>query len=355
MERTPRKAPLPCFGLEHSSHDPECHACPHYHECSTYMGSRRDKVPLDKIRFDIVPAEKWREHTYDMEDPELPYLQRLYCDCFVTVFRRNPLDNVGRFKNEIAANAMKAKCSVRMFMLANMVAHEVAEKEIVAHTEKQRSAAFRVKLLTAPFSIKRAEAYEQLCSERYGTFGIKSLSVLTGEDKDPLEQGMAHSEQTAAQWIVRHKVHTGTPRDDALRALYESEEIQLQPEWLALEETYEALILKPFLEKAYGSQLEQRHRFSVVQVYKHYKKNPSIGRNAWLTRQSIMREVLLNVISSFGYQPSDFLYPREPVRKPMDFWLELAYTIRQNHCWRHIQGEPSFFTPKRHEAQLRRS
>lgn len=354
MERTPKKAPLPCFGLEHNRHDAQCQKCPHYEGCREHMGSRVDKIALDKVRFDIVP-EKWSGHRYDMDDPELPHLQRLYADCFVSVFHKNPLDNVGRFKDEIASKAMRSRCSLRMFMLANMVAHEIAEKEIIEHSEKQRAAPFRAKLLTGDFAVKRAETYQKMCRDRYGAFTIKSLEVLTDEDKDPLERTMAHCELSAAQWIIRYKVHTGTPRDQALLALYENEELQLQPEWLALEETYEQLILKPFIEKPSGTSAVQAHRFSVLQVYKLYKRNWSTGRSAWLTRQSVMRDVLLHVLTSFSYHPSDFLYPRESVRKPMDFWLELAYAIRHNHCWRFVQGEPSFFTPRRNEVLTPRS
>ena len=354
MERTSQKAPKPCFGLEHNRHDPECQACPHFDACLAHSASRVDKVALNKVQFDIVP-EPFRKHQYDMDDPELPFLQRTYTDCFSSVFHKNASDNVSRFKAEIASNALKASCSLRMFMLANMVAHEVAEKEVVIHTERARAVPFRAKLLTGDLSVKRAKTYQQLCRDRYGTFSLNSLQVLSNEDKDDLEKSMALSELSAARWIIRYKIHCGTPREESLKALYESEELQLDPEWLALEETYEELVLKPFIEHPSGTQAVQRHRYSVLQVYKHYKHHITSARIAWLTRQSVLPDTVLEVISSFGYDPSDFLYPRDPVRKPMSFWMELSLAIRHNHCWRFLQGEPSYFSPKRNEVLRQRS
>lgn len=346
MEQKPKTAPLPCFGMEYVASDPVCQKCPHVADCVLYMGSRANKVTLDKVRFQIVPDE-WKTYQYDAEDPELPQLQRIYVDCFMTIFKRSPTENVSRFKEEIKTNAMHAHCSIRMFFLANMVAHEVQEKEVINHSEKARAAAFKAKLLTGELSVKRAEMYKQMCKEKYGAFTLNSLNVLTDEDRDPLSDKMFHSELTAAHWLIRYRIHKRASKEEALKELYVCEELQLCPEWLAIEESYATLVLKPYTQKHSGTDLEQAHRFNVLQTYRSYKRNMSQAKNAWFTRQDILRSAVVHVITKFGYNPADFLHSRNPVPNSMDFWLDLAIAIRHNHCWKFLNNEPSFFAGRR--------
>lgn len=354
MLQVPQKAPLPCYGLKHNRADPMCQQCPHFDGCLEHMGSRADKVPLNRVKFNILP-DKFRQHIYDLHDPELPFLQRIYSDCFLSVFKRNPTDNVGMHKDKIAANARAASCSVRMFMLANMVAHEVHEKQVIDHTEKQRAAPFRVKLLTGDFAIKRAQTYQQLCRDRYGSFSLTSLDILSKKDRYSADAAMEDNETTAALWIVRFKIFNGVPPDQTFLTFYESNEFQMAPEWLALEEYYERLIFLPHKEKPTGTEAIKQHRFNVGMVYGHYKKHPKLAREAWLSRQAALPDTLSTVLSQFGYRPEDFLYPRDPITDIMKFWLELGMVIRHNQCWKYLEGEPSLFGPRRNETLVRRS
>lgn len=353
MERHPQKAPLPCFGLEHNRSDPQCQVCPHADGCLAHMGSRANKVTLDRVKFDIVP-EKFRKEALEMDDPELPHLQRIYTDCYASVFHRNPVDNISQFRSVVALNAQKAQCSVRMFMLANMVAHKIHSEHVIKNTEKLRASPFKAKLLTGELSIKRAKTYQEMCHDQFGTFSLTSLAVLTdSDDKDDLASVMLSSEITAAKWVVRYKIFNGGPAE---LMLYESEELQLAPEWLAIEQSYVDLILKPYIErKIKGSEAVERHRFNAFQVHTYYKRHMNNQRLAWLTRQSILPNAVKQVVSIFKHQPDDFLYPREPVTDAMQFWKSLALTIRHYHCWLYLEGAPSYFTPRRNETLQRRS
>lgn len=327
------------------------------------MGSRNGKVTLDRIRFDLAPTEapekfknSLRAEAMSMDDPELPHLQRLYTDCHISVFQNNPADSNGisRYSKLIASNAMKSKCSVRMFMLANMVAHKVHHQQIVKNTEKLRASPFKAKLLTGELSIKRAATYQALCHDTFGTFSLTSLAVLTdSDDKDTLADTMLNSEVTAAKYVVRYKIFNGGSPE---LALYESEELQLAPEWLAIEKSYETTILRPYIErKIKGSEAVEMHRFNVFQVHTFYKRHLNNQRLALLTRQRIMPSAVKQVLSIFRHQPDDFLYPREPVTEPIRFWKSLALTIRHYHCWLYLNHEPSYFTPRRVEMSDRRS
>lgn len=359
MERIPQKAPLPCYGLEHDRLDPTCQQCPHADGCVAHMNSRADKVPLDRVKFDLTPEdapEKFKaslqKEVMEMDDPELPHLQRLYCDCFASVFHKNATDNVSRFKEEVAVNAMKAKCSVRMYILANMVAHSVHEKTVIKHSEKQRSAKFSAKMLTGERAIKRAKTYQEMCNDRFGTFSLTSLAVLSDDDKEDMEAAMLRSEVTAAKWLVRYKIFNGGP---GMLETYNNIELELAPEWLAIEKTYIDLILKPYAAKEIkGTEAVERHRFNVHQVHCHYKRHSGNQRLAFISRQRIMPQAVREVVSSFHHRTDDFLYPRSPVTKPMEFWQSLALTLRHYHCWLYLNDEASFFTPRRNEQLISR-
>ena len=316
------------------------------------MGSRADKVPLDRVKFDIVP-ENFRQEAFDMDDPELPHLQRLYCDCFLSVFHKNPTDNITQFRSEVAINARHSDCSVRMFILSNMVAHRVHEQGVITNTNKQRAALFRAKLLTGDLSIKRAKTYQEMCHDQYGTFSLTSLAVLTDtDDKDDMESTMLRSEVTAAKWLVRYKIFNGGP---GVEETYKQVELELAPEWLAIEQTYIDLILKPYIAREIkGSDALERHRFNVVQTHGHYKRHMSNQRLAWISRQRILPQAVQQVVSAFHHRPDDFLYPRDPVTNPMEFWQTFALTLRHYHCWLYITGQSSYFTPRRNEKLIAR-
>lgn len=325
------------------------------------MGTRANKITLDRVKFDLTPEdapEKFknslRADAMDIDDPELPHLQRLYMDCYASVFHRNPVDNISLYREAVSRNSQKANCSVRMFILANMVAHKVHEQAVISNTEKARSARFWAKLLTGENSVKRAKAYQDMCHDRFGTFSLTSLAVLSdSDDKDTLADTMLRSEVTAARWLVRYKIFNG---GEAELRMFESEETHLAPEWLAIEETYTDLILSP-PEKGTvkPSEAVECHRHNVRMVRRAYKKSFDAQRLAFLTRQSIMPEAVKQVVSIFRHSPQDFLHPRDPVRKPMEFWKTLALTLRHYHCWLYLNGEPSYFTPRRNEVLPHRS
>lgn len=316
-------------------------------KCVEAMGFRADKVPLNRIRWNIVPKQFAGQNLdLDASDPELPHLRRIFADCHVSVFGTETGEKPDRFAKEIAKNARLVPCSVRMFILANMVAQREHEKTVIQHTEKGRASAFRAKMLTTQLAVKRASTYQEMCNDEFGTFSLKSLCVLTGEDEpEDIESTMLRSEITAGQFFVRYKIFNG---GDGLEALYNSEELQLAPEWLAIEQTYIDTILKPYSErKIKGTDAVELHRFNARQVHGHLKKHLSTQRLFWLAREKIMPQAVQHVLSKFRHKPDDFLYPREPETDPMRFWLRLALTIRQYHCWLYLNDEPSFFTPRR--------
>jgi len=347
LERTPITAPLPCFGLEHDPLDPICRNCTHEPECLKYMGSRASKLPLDRIRFNILPeAMAKREAARELTaiDPEAPYMERLYVDCFFSVFLQKPQDKSGisLYRKQILANATKSNCSLRMFFLANMVGHQVSEESVIDHTDRAIAHKFKVKHLTSKLAVSRCEAYAKLCRKNFGTFSLSSLSTLADTDyeRSEVESNMLTSEVTAGSFIVAYKTSHGGP---PYEALYAQEELQLDPYWLALEPTYRSYLL-PDGVKREGTEVQLQHRFSVNQVQRQLARNPTDFRRLWVMRQRIMPEAVSRVLATAHYRPDDFLIENRPVLSALELWNQLGRAIQHYQCHQYLEGEPSVFS-----------
>ena len=363
MVREPQKAPLPCFGKEYQETDARCYHCPHQKLCCEYMGAQLNRVPLDQITFNLMPepSENGRvdlhrdflKYKLSEDDPDAKNIQFLYERCYKVVFNRMPTDSAEQHRLKIQANAKEANCSLEAFLLSNMVAHQNHDS-IVNKNTQTRVASFRAHLLTGALSIKRAHAYLSICRKRFGTFSTNSLlSLSDAPRRDTLENTMLNSETTFATNLINTKMVTSTPTE---LQLYEAVELQLAPEWLALEATYFDYILKLSAAgqlKAAG--VLARHRHDVIQMHGAYKRSRALCRQAFISRQEIMPEAVNRVLSHFGYAPTDFLFFRDPVTNVYKFWLLLALAIRHHHCLRFLEGETSCYRTRLHATGLQRS
>lgn len=348
--KTPIKAPLPCYGLELNPLDSRCQKCNHYDDCLELMGTRANKVTLDKVKFNIMP-DNFQLQNLEMDDPELPQLQRIYAECFYSVFEKNPTDNISQYRSEIAQSARKSQCSVRLFIISNMVAHKIHEAQVVINTQKLRQATFKCSLLSGKLAITRAETYQKMCHDEFGTFNLTSLAILTEDDKkDDLEETMLLSEVTAAVHYIRYILFNS---GDSKKALYDAVELQLAPLWLAIEETYKDVVLNPWIKKEItGTALVQNHRYNVVQVIGSFKRKTNSQRIMFLARQKALPRAVMRVTNQFNIKLDDFVYDNKPVTDPMRFWTKLAYAIKQYHCWRLINGKSSFYNVRLKEELI---
>ena len=343
MERIQIKAPLACFGLEHSATDEACCACPHQAECVKFMGFRAGKIPLDKIRFSLFP--KGVAPFSEQENLESPTLNALYLDCYKTVFNKKPetRDSASQFQVEIQQNARRARCLTRLFILANMVAHSLAQGAEIDFTERGKARRFHAGMLKGNLAVYRAEKYGKLCNDRYGTFCLTSLAALSESDLElnEMETLMLNSEVTAGQFIVSRKIHVGRP---PFEALYEAEEFKLDPRWLAIEDNYVQTVLLPYNADKRGGAGLKDHRHSVNLTLGEMKRSKTYQKLAFHARQKIMPTAVTNVLSYFNLKPSDFLYPAVPVTNALQFWVDVGRTIQHYHCWLTLQGAPSYYT-----------
>jgi hypothetical protein len=341
MERTPKTVPKPCFGLEFDLSNAICQACTVQADCFTALGPRQNVIPLTKLTFDLVPPA-FNLDTFDAgDDPELPNIERTYVLCFKTIFNRRPQDRIGQHKKTVINLFRQAKCSLRMFMLANMVGYVEQRKTIAAVMREELEVDFRASMLAQKAALKRVSGYSSWCRKSFGTFDLSSLGTLTDEDyADSDVDSRLHSEVTAAQALVGYKIFKG---GSPWSYVYQKEEIALDPFWLALEPSYFETILKPYLDGDKGTKTQANHRFSVVQVIQQMKKQKDWAIALFQARERIMPKALGSVTHHWGFRPENFEIENKPVKDAGKFWIYLSRAIQHMECLRYVEGESSCF------------
>jgi hypothetical protein len=343
-ELTPQRAPLSCFGLEHQAADPRCVRCPYQADCRRHMGFRLNRVPLSQATFSFLPAGyEARFSGVDDEDPETPELERVYALCHETVFGRSPADcRMSRHRETILANVRRADCSLRLFLLANMVGHQKMENERVAATALAPIRRFGIRLLTDSRAVERARMYAELCRKQFGTFTLSTLMTLSerNTDDNDLEQRLLDSEVTAGRWLIGHKIHHEGP---PYALFYEREEMKLDPYWLAIEDSYKTLVLD---HSEPDSREQRRHRHAVAQTIGYLKRHRNISAAVFKARQEIMPQALSRVLEHYGYRPEDFEIEDKPVTDPLEIWVTLGLAIQHFNLLNYLHGEPSLFNRK---------
>jgi hypothetical protein len=342
MERIAKETPKPCFAVEFDLSSKICQDCEVQQQCFEALGVRRNKITLDKVVFSVVPPEYGLSTLDTADDPELSNIERTYMVCHQTIFGCRPRDSVGKHKRAVIAKFREAGCSIRLFMLTNMLAYKL-QREIRAETEEGNSSTrYRAVLFTHASAIKRVNAYRDLCRKEFGTFDLKSLDTLTESDyaEADLEKRMLRSEIDAGKFIMGYKIRHSGP---AWEALYLSEETMLDPYWLATEDTYEKTILNPYLAGNKGSKDEARLRYSVTQIVAQMKKKKDWGIAVFQARERIMQKAVVQVLNAYSFDPRDFETDQEVITNPLEFWVFVARAAQQFNCIKFLEGESSMF------------
>lgn len=346
-KRTPLSSPLSCFALEYNAYAPKCRACPHATECVKHMGSRLRKIPLNRAEFRLMPQALW-DYAYPTvdkyTDPEIPVIEQTYIVCYSTVFDDDPRDNdkVGEANASfICARAKELNCSVRLYMLANMLAWRSVQEEKERILPNAPNSVFTVKAMLGKRGIEMAKLYAEVCRREFGTFSVSSLSTQTGQDlaTDSTEQVILANEIAVGRFIVRWKLENAGP---VYEHLYNALELSLDPHWLATEPSYRPII-EQHLSKNKGTAAIRDHRFSVTTVIRQMKKHRHFLIATFRARENNLPRAVGAVLRSFGYKADDFDVDDKTITEPLSMWVHLARAISQYNCWLHISGHNSIY------------
>lgn len=341
LERTPFKAPLPCYGLELDMAQAQCRKCPHQDGCRQLMSNRTGRVTLDKLEWRLVPKHFGVElEVLASDDPDRHRINRVYQECYPIIFKRRAPDTTGRFDASIEKNASEAGCSIRVYILSNMVGWTRRNEIAGDHDPEARMLDFSARRLTEKNAVERAKTYSSMCRRSFGTFSPSALETLVGDEivQHEYDSRMFNSEVIAGSFVIGHKIrHHGS----GFEQLFRSKETSLDEIWLAIEPEYMQRVLEWRKEQTRPS--IQRHRQSVMMAHGSMKKNKEYVLAAFEARQKVMHRAVETVLGHYGYRPEDFEMEAAPVTNAMRFWVLLGRAVCHMECVSYVQGRPSYF------------
>jgi hypothetical protein len=277
----------------------------------------------------------------DEDDPDMPSLQQVYILCFQTVFGRVPKEhNLGVHGKKIVEHARLSNCSIKTYMLANMLGHQRMEADRQAKTAMARASAFSPFRLTDHVSLERARIYAEVCQHEFGSFSLSALSTLSevSVDDNSIESKMLTSEVLAGDWLLSYKSrYEGPPYAE----MYHSIGHELSPYWLAQEDTYKKLVLDNKALKL--SQVEKEHRHDVNQAITYMKRHKHVAAAMFKTRQDIMPKALINVLTKHGFSTSDFEIEDKPITNSLEMWIVIGRAVQHWNLIKYLHGESSIF------------
>lgn len=325
MEITPHAKPIACFGSEYSKQDPKCQACAFVKGCQVAMGIRVNRVVLSKIRFDLLP--ELLQPSGDKVDGQ--NIHNLFDTCHDAVFGKPCHYRLAKDgPDKVRAAAELAKCNLRLFITAVMMAHQEANPR----------EPFYPNALFGRSAIRRVDMYRTVCREKFGHFDIGAFEKLRGQSLSAteLEERMLTSEVLFGSMVVGHRLYSDSPM---FANVYRLRELGFDPVWLAIEDTYRDVLNKDISGEEPTTGVLSTLRFNVLNVKKLLKNNRPKLVETFKIREKIMPTAIQQVLAYHRLNPDHFEIVDEPVKSASAFWSILGKALSGYYCWRAIDGD----------------
>lgn len=324
----PIESPLECFGVEHDFASEICQKCEHRARCQEFMGYRLNRVAVPFALFDLIPDTiQYRTAERDVDERDI---EAIYNEMYRLIFGENARSSIGKFKARIIELAEEAQCSIPMFILTVMFAHDFAYP----------GKTFTAGILADNRALGRVKLYADACRAKYASFDISSLSKLTHVNLAQLDlkRRMLDSEVKAGRWIIEYKL---TNAGAAWPQVFQALEKELDPNWLAIEPHYEEILI------AYSKRLDvsgdQETRHIALETFARLKKHKHQAIANFRARESIMPEAIRKVLGELRYDARDFEIDREPVKDALKVWNRLGLAIQHLECLLFVRDGSGLF------------
>jgi hypothetical protein len=294
------------------------------------MGTRVNRVPLSKVTFQFLP-DTLKIPARDDTKAEREF-QSIYDIRYKQVFGGYARHSVSQYAGPVVRAAKKVGCDVPMFITTLMVAHRAA------YPDQE----FNPGALVDNRAIYRVKAYRNVCADKFASLTVRSLDQLTGSSDSvySLDRRMEASETAAGEWILKRKMfHDGPP----YAALFQCLELQLDPNWLAIEPRYQEILNEHTRNPGPVSPV-RAHRHRVWRAFTEAKRHKHVAIGTFRCREAAMPAAVSAVLSRLGYDTDDFEIERTPaVTDALQFWNRLGLAIQQFECLKLINGQQSIY------------
>ena len=152
----------------------------------------------------------------------------------------------------------------------------------------------------------------------------RSVSEYAGVEYESMKSRLLTSEIMFGGTLVGRAIKEGSGKTcvtDVLKKL----EFQLDPSWLALEDSYADLFASTMSDME--SLALSSHRRSVARRKKEYIADPRARAAVFATRSGVMLDAANTVLSHYGISPDDIEVPDRPITDAALFWKKVAHPI----------------------------
>jgi hypothetical protein len=291
------------------------------------MGMRANRVALDALTFDLLPPGLPRPRSVPTRDGR--DFDEVYQTTYRQVYGSNPGSSLGQITDRVLDLANRAKVSVPMFMLTNMVGHQLAWPDVP----------FKPGHLVDNRALYRVKVYAEACREKFGTLDAYALDNVTGDTtaRYDIERRMVESEASVGSWIITWKLdHEGPP----FEAMFDALEERLDPSWLAIETRYQ-----PRLAELLSHPTSEAHH-AIAKAHRSLKKRKHEAAGVFLARERALPLALKRVLGQFGYSMQDFEAEAKPVTDTLRLWHRLALAIQHIEVLKFVDGQEGYYTPE---------
>jgi hypothetical protein len=303
---------------------------------------RGRKQTLDSLVFSLMPSGL-DNRDYDPVDPEFSNMQPAYELAYKAVFGDASVpDSITRHKTArvtVERACSQADCTLRLFLLSNMLAHRFANPDM----------RFYANMLLGEAAARRVGTYRELAVRLYGAFDAYALFKIADGNNPAisqhtfalLEERMLCSEIVAGSWVLGAKARGD---DNAVTNMLATKELSLDIVWLAIEPAFQAARAAHLADPTAGTALQCRRRHDVIRTLALLKRNANVARAVFTARESAAAKALPTILGRLGFSTADFemsykLNSEPCVDDMMSFWLKLGAAVQHSWCVDYASGD----------------
>ena len=295
------------------------------------MGRRLSRVTLTHARFSLVPPAYLRR--YEEKNAVDRDIEAHYCAAHYQVFGTDPLDSVGHNRHKLLELLTLTACDVHTFMLTSMHAHSLLSPNVP----------FQSSMLAQGKATERVRVYGKAAKEKYAAFSQHTLELLgaTVNARDSAERRLQNSEFRAACWIIDYKLKGlgGNPTEPLLDA----EEDNLDPMWLAAEDSYTQRLFDYSARRIGVKQV----RHDAHEMRQRMQKHKHAAISVFMARERCMRRVIEEVTHYYGHNTEAFEIEDVPIENTLHLWWKLGLAIQHMECIRFVNYAEGIYAKSR--------
>lgn len=284
-------------------------------------------MPLSQLKFDLSP-EGLDKTIVEPKEINSRVVENMFRHAHYRVFKTWPRQPVGDKWNLVLSNARTSGLPLETFITVIVLSWSITRPHTL----------FQTVMLTRPMAPDKVMELARICRDTKGYVNADSVGDMFDVNTEGLDAKLLQSEIAYGKYIINWKLYKGVLD---FQPIYAELEGFLDPYWLAIEPSYSAHIIQPYLEDSHGSSSLQRNiRTDVMRHIGMLKRNKRIASTVFALRSKIMLKAVNSVLDSRMFKLDDFTHENKPITDSTKFWNVLGLAVLHVECQKAVDCLP---------------